>query len=182
MRKYVRRGVERPNAFKAYSFEDLKTIYELRGTGHSIKQIADEIGRSTSSITNIVSYLKSLLKFPTWKDATTRLATSRLSQNSVEAYHQLYEYIKSGPVQLPKVLSSNGEAYAKDLEGAIEDLDQTLEAVKAKIEHVIVLAVDQRTADYKKEKEAELLSLQTVVEASKQNNLASMLKKRLMGR
>ena len=182
MRKYVKRGAEKPNAFKSYSFEDLKTIYELRGTGYSIKQIADEIGRSTSSITNIVSYFKGLLKFPTWKDATARLATSRLSQNSIEAYHQLYEYIKSGPVQLPKVLSSNSEIHAKDLEGAIEDLDKALESVKAKIEHVIALAVDQRIADYKNEKETELLALRTVVESAKQNNLASMLKKRLMGR
>ena len=178
MRHYKARGIDRPNAFKAYSFEDLKTIYESRAAGQNLKEIADTLGRSVSSVINIVSYLKGLLKFPTWKDATVRLATSRLSDKSIKAYHQWYGYIKGNP-QVP---SSNGEVQSKSLEGAIEDLDRTLESLKAKIEHVIALAVDQRIIEYKNEKEAEILALQTIVDSAKQSNLADMLKKRLMGR
>ena len=177
MRHYKARSIDRPNAFRAYSFEDLKIIYESRAAGQNLNEIADTLGRSVSSIINIVSYLKGLLKFPTWKDATARLATSRLSDKSIKAYHQLYEYIK-GNSQVP---SSNGEVNSKSLEGAIEEVDKLFEQLKTKISNLVEVAVKEGTAQFKNEMETELISLRTVVESAKQNNLAAMLKKRLLG-
>lgn len=75
----------------------------------------------------------------------------------------------------------NSISQVSDLETEINKLDDLIDQLKTTIETVVILSVDQKVADYKREKEAEIVALKTVVDAAKKNNLASMLKHRLMG-
>lgn len=68
---------------------------------------------------------------------------------------------------------------SQKLDEALEMLEKQFETIKSVMTDIVVLSVEQKTAEFKKEKEAEMVALKTVVDASKQNNMVTELRKRL---
>ena len=143
---------------------DFHEIKELQNTGKTCKQI---------------------MSFTGWGNSTVNLA---FNSNTYEEYKQsitdrLKKYqdkIRTFKLQEPQpvvMAISNGQDHS--LDGELLKLEEIFESLKSQIAVVVAKSIEQGIVDYKKDTEAELVSLRTVVEAGKANNLVDMIKKNM---
>lgn len=144
---------------------DLKEYDRLKRLINDLKVVGTSkvTGRSTSTL----GYIKRSVTFAEYQEFCRK-------QNEKKPKTVITAEVKAEPIV-------NGFHKKDSLDLAIEKLDATFEELKSVITEVVVLSSEKKVAEYKKDKEFEIASLRTVVNAAKQNNLASVLKRKLMG-
>lgn len=140
--------------------KDFNTIKELLSKGCSAREISSLTERSLGTI-SIINRFNSYGEYQEY------------NRNRFKKYE---DSSKS-----EEIVTVSG-IHTRTLSEALDLLDKEFDNLKYAIEEVVMLSVEQRLTDYKRENEAEIAALKTVVEASKSSNIASILRERLMGK
>ena len=160
--------------YKKLKQPEFNRIKVLLGQGLRIKQVQEITGRANSTI-YIVNRTNSLDEYIDFCQ-TYRKTIGSPAGNSESP--QVSESSSSATRTLTRADLSESATRAR-LDEALEDLDQQFESLKSSLINVIVLGVDEKIGEYKKEKEVEIKALKTVVEAARSSNIATVLTERL---
>ena len=160
--------------YKKLKQPEFNRIKVLLGQGLRIKQVQEITGRANSTI-YIINRVNSLSEYIDFCQ-TYRKTIGSSAGNSENS---LGSELSTSATRASEGAEASESATRARLDEALEDLDRQFESLKSSLINVIVLGVDEKIGEYKKEKEVEIKALKTVVEAARSSNIATVLTERL---
>ena len=181
--------VHSANAFSPWTVDDIWSVYTSKDK--NTDQIAKDLARSSSAIDGIKVLIRYALQANSVDSVRNEILRRHYSKVTAEALCEFYRRVKltNHKSEEKEVVETETE---KTLHTSLVELEAAFDLLRNQVVEVISLAVEEKTADFKAQKEAEIIelkkehkaeiaALQAVVDAAKKSNLATTIKNKLTG-